>query len=115
MSYRDRLRKLKLYSLEQRRERYALIHIWKILEELVPDFSIEYYTNARTGHYCIVPKVPSTPSKFRTRFCNSFRFKGAQLFSALPQKLRNLHKVEVNVFKTKLDILLYTILDEPAD
>ena len=114
MSYRDRLKKLQLYSLERRRERYVIIYIWKILEGLVPNFGIKYYTNDRTGRHCIVPKVPSTPSKFRTRYCNSLGFRGPQLFNTLPQKLRNLHKVEVEVFKKEVDTLLSTIPDEPT-
>ena len=35
-NYWDRLSHLKLYSLQRRRERYAIIYVWKILEGHVP-------------------------------------------------------------------------------
>ena len=37
----DRLSHLKLYSLQRRRERYAIIYVWKILEGHVPNISGE--------------------------------------------------------------------------
>ena len=37
LTYWERLSKLKLYSLQRRRERYRIIYVWKILEELVPN------------------------------------------------------------------------------
>ena len=37
-SYSDRLSLLRLYSLQRRRERYCIIYVWKIIEELVPKF-----------------------------------------------------------------------------
>ena len=38
-SYSDRLSLLRLYSLQRRRERYCIIYVWKIIEDLVPKFS----------------------------------------------------------------------------
>ena len=45
LSYKERLSVLNIYSLERRRERYLIIYIWKILENIVPNFSdpIVYY------------------------------------------------------------------------
>ena len=34
-SYQERLSNLKIYSLQRRRERYIIIYVWKILENLV--------------------------------------------------------------------------------
>ena len=36
MDYWSRLQALKLYSQQRRRERYVIIYVWKILEEIVP-------------------------------------------------------------------------------
>ena len=36
-SYQERLSNLKIYSLQRRRERYIIIYVWKILENLVPN------------------------------------------------------------------------------
>lgn len=114
ISYWERLKRLRLYSLERRRERYAIIYIWKILEGIVPNFGIESYTNKRTGRHCIVPRTPNLPSRCRTRYCNSLGFRGPQLFNILPKDLRDLHAVDVGVFKTRLDLFLSGVPDEPT-
>ena len=36
-NYWERLHVLKLYSLQRRRERYIIIHIWKITLHMVPN------------------------------------------------------------------------------
>ena len=36
-SFQERLSNLKIYSLQRRRERYIIIYVWKILENLVPN------------------------------------------------------------------------------
>ena len=36
-SYQESLSNLKFYSLQRRRERYIVIYVWKILENLVPN------------------------------------------------------------------------------
>ena len=37
LAYWERLKKLKLISLQRRRERYCIIHIWKILHDQAPN------------------------------------------------------------------------------
>ena len=37
LSYHQRLNALRLYSLQRRRDRYIVIYMWKILENLVPN------------------------------------------------------------------------------
>ncbi|WP_347046854.1 hypothetical protein, partial [Escherichia coli] len=91
LSYWERLKELRLYSLERRRERYAVIYVWKILEGLVPNFGIASYTNPRTGRHCTVPTVPTIQSKAGYIYCNSLGFKGPQLFNSLLKDLRDLH------------------------
>ncbi|GAB1597390.1 hypothetical protein Ahia01_000015400, partial [Argonauta hians] len=103
LSYRERLRELKLYSLERRRERYSIIYIWKILQGIAPNFGIEGYTNPRTGRWCVIPRIPSLPSRTRTQYCNSLGFKGPRLFNALPQYIRDIQGDDVEVFKILLD------------
>ena len=113
-TYWDRLKMLKLYSLERRRERYAIIYVWKILEGLVPNFGISWYTNNRTGRHCQIPKLPTSSSRHRTRYCNSLGFKGPQLFNMLPRELRDMKGVDVATFKSRLDLLLRSVPDEPT-
>lgn len=37
INYWERLKHLRLYSLQRRRERYIAIYVWKILEGMVPN------------------------------------------------------------------------------
>ena len=38
-SYDERLKLLNLYTVQRRRDRYQIIYLWKIIEELVPNLS----------------------------------------------------------------------------
>ena len=40
LSYHQRLNALRLYSLQRRRDRYIVIYMWKILENLVPNLTL---------------------------------------------------------------------------
>ena len=45
LDYWDRLKKLKLMSLQRRRERYSIIQIWKIYNSQAPNSTdIQFYT-----------------------------------------------------------------------
>ena len=62
MKYKERLTFLKIYSLERRRDRYAIIYIWKIIQGLVPnllgkDRIRPVDTNVRLGRYCVLPNL----------------------------------------------------------
>ena len=71
LNYWQRLEKLKLYSLQRRRERYLTIHTWKILNgkalNVVTSISegIRYKSssiNSRLGRTCVVPTLTQTAS-----------------------------------------------------
>jgi hypothetical protein len=54
LNYWERLRRLGLYSLQRRRERYVILYTWKILTEMAPNFEsetsrIETHQNGRRG------------------------------------------------------------------
>ena len=117
--YWDRLVSLRLYSLERRRERYRIIYVWKMLENIVPnltcnDSQIKSHLSPRYGRQCVVPAISrAASSQMRSIREGSLSVNGAQLFNMLPQHLRNLTDAEVSVFKKKLDDFLSTIPDEP--
>ena len=58
LDYWDRLKKLDLLSLQRLRERYILIHTWKMANDLAPnDINMVFKENARHGIKAIVPPL----------------------------------------------------------
>ena len=50
LNYWERLAKLKLFSLQRRRERFLILHTWKIYKELAPnDLNLKFHMNTRLG------------------------------------------------------------------
>ena len=120
MSYRERLDYLKIYSLERRRDRYAIIYIWKIIQGLAPNLMgrdrIKYAsTNMRLGRCCVLPTLNhSAPRYVQTLRENSFAIHGPRLFNVLDKELRNFDGT-LDTFKGRLDKFLATISDAPLD
>ena len=58
-SYQERLRNLKFYSLQPRRERYIIIYVWKVLDNLVPNLvkPLQFYISDRRRRLCSVSHV----------------------------------------------------------
>ena len=78
----ERLKVLKVTSLERRYERYIAIYIWKIIEGLIPNVGIIQSHSERRGRHCILPKLnTSTPASIQT-----IRESSLQLKSATHQK-----------------------------
>ena len=60
LSYWDQLKKLNMYSLERRRERYRIIYVWKVLENRVPNIGNDRIcskNHPRRDRECFPPKV----------------------------------------------------------
>ena len=120
LSYWEQLKKLSMYSLERRRERYNIIYVWKIMEKKVPNFSqsnssgIQEYWNPHRGRYCTVPAINlRSPRQIQSIRDASFGIRGPRLFNTLPAHIRNLSGCSVDAFKHKLDRYLSTVPDEP--
>ena len=119
-SYWEQLSALSLYSLERRRERYIILYVWRILEQLTPNFNnpeiggIKVKWNERRGRTCDVPSVSRRASAAiqRIRY-SSFAVIGPKLFNSLPKELRNTSGCLLDVFKQRLDKYLKTVPDEP--
>ena len=95
LDYWAQLKKLHLYSLERRRERYIIIYIWRILEHQVPDitsgkiFSIN--EGGRLGRKSSFPPISNNaPSEIKKIRYASHLMKGPQQFNILPAEIRNL-------------------------
>ena len=87
-----------LYSLQRRRERYQIIYIWKILENIVPNPVIHGELSSgnlinctispRLGRKCIIPAIrSSTRSYVKNLRFNSFHVHGCRLFNILPAEI----------------------------
>ena len=116
LNYWQKLSALKLYSQERRRERYLIIFMWKISQELVSGYNVQFSsTYSRTGRKAIIPPlVTSAPSRVKQARERSLKVKGAQLFNLMPLHLRNSDHGDILMFKNHLDLYICDIPDQPT-
>ena len=100
--------------LQRRRERYIIIYVWKILENLVPNLvkPLQFYVSDRRGRLCSVSHVRLGHTG--TLAYSSFRWKSIRLFNSLPMRIRNITACPPLVSKKQLDLHLSPILDCPC-
>lgn len=122
IDYPTRLRVLGLYSMERRRERYAIVYLYKITIQLVPNPGLQIHYDPRRKT-TVEPKsvISATiPAWIRNARNNSFFSIGPKLYNGLPAHLRELEsirqpsKLHVDAFKRKLDRHLQSIPDIPG-
>ena len=96
MDYWDRLKKLKLLSLQRRRERYTIIHTWKILNGKAPNnINMSFYTSARLGVRATIPSFNYKAQRsISTAFDDSFGVKAARLWNILPKDVNTTTSLE---------------------
>ena len=104
---------LKILSLQRRRERYSIIHVWKILNELAPnDIGFEFQTNQRLGIKANIPPINKKAQiSVRSDYDKTFRVRAAQLFNLLPTELRAITDLES--FKVGLGRFMEQYPDTP--
>ena len=112
-NYHQRLRKLKLYSLQRRRERFAALYMYKIHAGLVPNnLQLEFYTTRREEIKCRQPKInTSGTTHLSTVRQHFFTSTGPQIFNLLPRKVKEADTLDS--FKRQLDKFLMSIPDMP--
>ena len=110
MNYWECLKDMNLYSLQRRRERYRIIYVWKVLEQLVPNINnkIQAKDHIRLGRLCILNGRNAS-----TKLDGSFTIDGPKLFNSLPKHVRDLKRVSLQKFKRALDSHLRKIPDNP--
>ena len=112
LNYYERLAKLKLYSLQRRRERFQIIHTWKIYKELAPnDVNLKFHMHNRLGIQADRLPVNAKSEKVKTLRYNFFSHSGPRLFNLIPGQVKSAQTLES--FKYKLDKLLRKIPDFP--
>ena len=117
VDYRQRLKDLKIYSLERRRERFAILYVYRTLIGLL-DF--QWFEVFLERGIRVQPKYNQKATvKVRRIRHRSFFYKGPQLYNLLPADLRVFEAIDVptqahvDEFKKKLDNYLSKIPDEP--
>ena len=89
-NYWERLSTLKLQSLQRRRERYMIIHTWKIINGKVPnDINLEINDHKRLGTRLVLPKLSRDASRAAlTAYDNSFAVRAVKLWNLLPKHVQ---------------------------
>ena len=118
LDYWERLKTLRFYSQERRRERYRILYLWKMFEKLVPAIGGGHggilKLHPRNGRTISIPSVDfKTPRQIQRVRDSSLTVHGAKLFNCLPKALRNSTNCSLPEFKAKLDDFLSHIPDEP--
>ena len=114
LDYWDRLKALNLMSLQRRRERYIIIHMWKILNQLTPnDIGIRFTPpKFRKGIHANVPELcKGSLQRNQSLYDSSFAVIGPRLWNSIPSNLTSL--VTLPEFKHQLTAFLLTIPDKP--
>ena len=117
VTYSQRLKALRMNSVQRRHERYKIIYLYKIKSGLVPNISethgIKFYPNKRFGSTCHIPTFPLYNNKAMRARDNSFAVTASSLWNTLPREVRDVTGVSVDTFKRKLDKILKHYPDEP--
>ena len=113
MDYHSRLKHLKLLSLQRRRERFSIIHVWKILNNIVPnDLNLEFIKSARNGIKVKLPSINRAAlQSAQTLYEHSFAVNAAKLWNIIPKEVSEL--VKLDPFKRKLGAFLDAFPDTP--
>ena len=96
LNYWERLKKLSLFSLQRRRERYIILHMWKILNSKSSnDLSIEFVFRPRLGNLAKIPLCKRSSSAFhRTAYERSFAVMGPKLWNCIPYNLNSIQNMD---------------------
>ena len=111
-NYWERLKHLNLMSIQRRRERYQMIHIWKIAVGLIPnDLDLDFYNTARHGLKCRRPRFNQRHRKISSIKFHSFISNGPALFNVIPKNIKLCKSL--NSFKVNIQKFLQSFPDHP--
>ena len=96
LNYWDRLQRALLMSLQRRRERYIIMHMWKILHHPHSnDINVQFVSRPRLGNLAVVPsayKYSSAANK--SLYDNLFAVTGPKLWNAMPYHFNSISDKE---------------------
>ena len=114
LDYHQRLKKLDMYSLERRRERFLIINAWEQLED--EKRNVLGLTSGSNGRKRMI-KTATIPSNIGTRFKSlihgSTERQMGRLFNSLPYEIQKITNVKKDTFKKHLDRWLKDVPDTP--
>ena len=92
LSYWDRLQLLSLMSLQRRRERFIIMHMWKILHHHTSnDINVQFVSRPRLGNFAVVPSAYKYSSAAnQSLYDNSFAVTGPKLWNVMPYHLNSI-------------------------
>ena len=113
MHYWDRLVHLSLMSLQRRRERFIILHMWKILHQRTSnDLQVQFISRPRFGNLAVIPsKCRTSSAANQSLFDNSFAVQGPKLWNAIPYHLNVIEDPEH--FKDQLTKFMLSLPDKP--
>ncbi len=113
LHYWDRLQRLSLMSLQRRRERFILLHMWKILHlHTSNDINVQFVHRPRFGTLAVIPSTRKNSSAAnQSLFDNSFSVMGPKLWNAMPYHLNVISDKEL--FKSQLTQFMLSLPDTP--
>merc|ERR1712055_72128 len=121
LDYHERLKKLKMYSQERRRDRYLVIYGWQQIEKIKENV-LKLELNERNSSRSIRQRqIPYSgtdgeriPESIKTKIHNCPARKIERAFNCMPRKLRDVTGVKTEAFKKHLDQWLSKIPDQPS-
>ena len=117
LNYWERLHELKLYCPQRRRERYIIIYIWKISQQMLPNIDgtmghkIKTRKHPRHGTQCVI-QYPTNRNPAQSLQENAITAFGPRCYNSLPIYLRDIESVKTEKFKLELDKFLELIPDQ---
>ena len=113
LNYWERLKELNMMSLQRRRERCTLVHIFKIKAGIYPNtIDLSFKISSRpTAVKAVLKPLPRVSGKLLTLYEESFTINAAKLWNILPPELSQIESL--CLFKTRLDNFLKSVPDLP--
>ena len=119
LDYHERLKKLDMYSLERRRDRYYIIYGWQQLEGIQENILNLKQSWIGTSRRIVSRRIPYQVDGRRlkradiTKIHNCPARRIERVFNSIPPKLRNLTGTKTETFKRHLDNWLKEVPDLP--
>merc|ERR1712240_790008 len=112
MILNKKVRKLNLYSLERRRERFMIMNAWEQLEDIKENV-LRLETGTIGRRRCIrsttIPTILNGSNRTMIHYSTARQME--RLFISLPYRIQKIKGVKTDIFKKKLDEWLRDIPD----